>query len=415
VHIEIRNRCPHYKSYRAARTQSLFNAETGQAFDLDADLNIDDDGWQLGVVVGPSGSGKTSIGRVVLGDDALWSGGDWPEDAPIVDAICPDGDFNAVTAALAAVGLGTVPSWLRPYHVLSNGEKFRAELARIVAEEPGTVVIDEFTSVVDRQIAKIGALAFQKAWRRTKGKAVLLSCHYDVLDWLEPDWIFDTATGVFERADAGRRLRRRPPIELEIRQTDGSFWPMFEPHHYLKLPRMVACRYFVAFVDGQPVAHLGVAPRLETGGIRACRMVIMPEWQGAGVGLKFLNWIMEREVTGQGQFGDRVRAGYFHTSHPGLCAALRRDPRWEQVSAVMHGGSKRKSFNSIRNSAQYRPYNPSFTGGLDTAAKGVEHVDSKLKGVQYSPTAGYGGHFRGVSGFKYRGEAWAAKRKAATA
>jgi ABC-type ATPase involved in cell division/GNAT superfamily N-acetyltransferase len=398
MRIEIRNRCPHYLSYRAARVQSLFNAESGQAFDLDADLNIDDDDWKVGVIVGPSGSGKTSLGKAVLGEGALWTGGEWPDDAPIVDAINPDGDFDAVTAALSAVGLGTVPSWLRPYAVLSNGEKFRAELARIVAEEPAAVVVDEFTSVVDRQIAKIGALAFQKAWRRAKGKAVLLSCHYDVLDWLEPDWIFDTATGVFERADAGRRLRRRPPIELEIRQTDGSFWPLFEPHHYLKLPRMVACRYFVAFVDGQPVAHLGIAPRLETGGIRGCRMVIMPEWQGAGVGMKFLNWVMEREVTGQGQFGDRVKAGYFHTSHPGLCAGLRRDPRWEQISAVFHGGNKRKSFSSIKKSF----------------AEAKRRGDPIRKGnTGSSPTAGYGGHFRAVSGFRYRGQAWA-DAKAAT-
>lgn len=398
MHISIRNRCPHYTSYRAARVQSLFNAESGQAFDLDADLDIDDDGWQVGVVVGPSGSGKTSIGREILGPDALWTGGEWPEDAPIIDAINPGGEFDDVPAALSAVGLGSVPSWLRPYQVLSNGEKFRAELARIVAEQPDRVVIDEFTSVVDRQIAKIGALAFQKAWRRTKGKAVLLSCHYDVLDWLEPDWIFDTATGAFERAEAGRRLRRRPRIELEIRQVDGSYWPLFEPHHYLKLPRMVACRYFVGFVDGEPVIHLGVAPRLETGGVRGCRMVVMPEWQGAGVGLRFLNWVMENEITGGGQFGDRVRAGYFHTSHPGLCAALRRDPRWEQVSAVMHGGSKRKSFRSIKRSHQ----------------EAIRTGRTPPKGnIVASPTAGYGGHFRAVRGFRYRGEAWAAQRREA--
>lgn len=392
MRIEVHNRCPHYTSYRAARVQSLFNAESGQAFDLEADLNIDDDGWQVGVIVGPSGSGKTSMGRKVLGEDALWDGGEWPHDAPIVDAIAPDGEFDEVTAALAAVGLGSVPSWLRPYHVLSNGEKFRAELARIIAEQPDRVVIDEFTSVVDRQIAKIGALAFQKAWRRTGGKAVLLSCHYDVLDWLEPDWIFDTQSGVFERADAGRRLRRRPRFEVEVRQVDGSWWNLFEPHHYLKLPRMVACRYFVGFVDGEPVAHLGIAPRLEVGGIRGCRMVIMPEWQGAGVGMRFLNAIMEREVTGQGHFGDRVRVGYFHTSHPGLCAALRRDPKWEQISAVMHGGHRGSSNKSIHASLKKR------------LARGETGV------INHEVQAGYGGHFRAVQGFRYRGEAWAAKK-----
>lgn len=78
----------------------------------------------------------------------------------IVDCIAPDGDFNAVIGALSAVGLGNVPAWLRPFPVLSNGEKFRAGLARLVCERLERAVVDEFTSVIDRQIAKVGAAAF---------------------------------------------------------------------------------------------------------------------------------------------------------------------------------------------------------------------------------------------------------------
>jgi hypothetical protein len=130
------------------------------------------------VVVGPSGSGKTSIGRKIfpeLGEAAFWAP-PWAPDLPIVDCIAPDGDFDQVTGALGSVGLGSVPAWLRPYPVLSNGEKFRADLARLVCETPAAAVVDEFTSVVDRQIAKFGALAFAKAWRdSTPGHQVVLS------------------------------------------------------------------------------------------------------------------------------------------------------------------------------------------------------------------------------------------------
>ena len=183
--IEIRNRCSDFSSYRAARVKSLFNAENGCNFDLTAELPIDDDAWKIGLVVGPSGSGKTSIGRQIFGGpERIYDPDDWPHDKPIVDAISPGGDVNAVTGALAAVGLGTVPTWLRPFPVLSNGEKFRANLARLICEAPARVVVDEFTSVVDRQIARFGALAFQKSWRRTAGKCVLLSCHYDIIDWV---------------------------------------------------------------------------------------------------------------------------------------------------------------------------------------------------------------------------------------
>ena len=104
--IEIRNRCSDFDSYRAARVKSLFNAESGCNFNLDAELPIDDGDWRVGLVVGPSGSGKTSIGRAVWGDDAVYRPEGWPADAPIVDAIAPGGDFNAVTAALAAISRG---------------------------------------------------------------------------------------------------------------------------------------------------------------------------------------------------------------------------------------------------------------------------------------------------------------------
>ena len=91
------------------------------------------------------------------------------------------------------MGLGDVPAWLRPFKVLSNGEQFRAGLARLICEAPDKAIIDEFTSVVDRQIAKIGASAFAKAFRKNKGKQIiLLSCHYDIIEWLQPDWVYDT-------------------------------------------------------------------------------------------------------------------------------------------------------------------------------------------------------------------------------
>lgn len=364
--IEVRTSCPHYESYRAKRVQSLFNCETGSDFSINAQIPTDEGGWGLGVVVGPSGSGKTSIGREVWPDVGIYNGDEgWPKDAPIVDGIAPGGGFDDVTGALSAVGLGSVPTWLKPYGVISNGEKFRAGLARIVAERPAKVIVDEFTSVIDRQIAKIGAAAFSKAWKRSGGKAILLSCHYDILDWLEPDWVFDTKTGVL---DWGERWRR-PRFDLEIRQTNSSYWGIFEPHHYLKLPAMVAAKYYVGFVDGGPVCHMAVSPALQSKGMRACRMVVMPEWQGAGVGLKFLDAVCEMQFTPVNKFHDRVKSVFFHTSHPGLCAALRRSKKWVQTSSAAGGVHKGKSASSIAKSI----------GGT---------------GV------GYGGHLRAVNGFK---------------
>lgn len=353
--VSISHQCVDFESYRAARVKSLFNVENGANFNFDAELPIDDKDWKIGVIVGPSGSGKTSLGAKI---GELYNP-PWPNDKPIIDAITPEGEFDAVTAALSSVGLGSVPSWLRPHNVLSNGEKFRAMLARLVCEAPDMAVVDEFSSVVDRQIACVGANAFSKAWRRTGGQVVLLSCHYDVLDWLSPDWVFDTSTGQFSRG----LLRRRPAIEFEIHETNWRYWPLFEPHHYLKLPHMIAATCYVATVNGEPVAHLGVSTRPGMVEARSCRLVVMPEWQGAGVGMRFLNAVSEMWRLGDNRYA-KPMPSLFHTSHPGLCAALRRDKKWTQVSGRLCGQKAKPIINGSR----------------------------------------YGSHFRAVQGFRYLGD-----------
>lgn len=101
--------------------------------------------------------------------------------------------MNDITKMFYAVGFGSVPSWLKPYSVLSNGEKMRVDLARALLEKD-FVVFDEFTSVVDRTVAKTACLAINKAVKRTDKQFVAISCHYDILEWLCPDWVFDTNT-----------------------------------------------------------------------------------------------------------------------------------------------------------------------------------------------------------------------------
>lgn len=373
--LSVHNRVSDFNTYRAARVKSLFNAESGCNFDLDIEADLSGD-WNIGVIVGPSGSGKTSLGRVVFGEDLIhdYSQG-WDPNLPIVDCIAPDGDFNEVTGALASVGLGTVPSWLRPFRVLSNGEQFRAGLARILCEKPDRIVIDEFTSVIDRQIAKVGSLAFAKSWRRMNphGKVVLLTPHYDVLDWVQADWIIDTKSGHFERGC----LRRLPEINLDILKTDSSYWRYFKPHYYLDLPKPPAAEYFVGLVDGELACHLAVCPFFTANAYRATRLVTMPEWQGAGVGSRFLDWVCQYHLEGKGRCGRKLPT-LFHTSHPQLIGALRRSPRWIQVSAKLYGTNKARSGSSMRHSRDRK-------------------ASSAMVGT------GYGGHFRAVQGFKYIG------------
>ena len=374
--IDIHHRCSDFNSFRAAKVKSLFNAENGSDWNKSVDIPIENISWQIGLIVGASGSGKTSVGNRIFERPIydIYSG--WDNNSPIIDCIAPDRDFNTVTGALSAVGLGDVPSWLRPFHVLSNGEKFRAGLARLVCERPDRVVVDEFTSVIDRQIAKVGASAFQKTWRRGSGQIVLLSCHYDIIDWLQPDWVYDMNEARFYTRDC---LRQRPTIKIQIYKVRGSVFPrVFKKHYYLDLPAPVAAEYFVGFADNDPVCHLAVTPLFTARAYRATRLVVMPEWQGIGVGTKFLSAVCEYHLQGNGRGGKKFPV-FFHTSHPQLCGALRKAKKWEQTGARLYGANKVKSNMSLQKSA-------------------------KKNGGTTLPNLGYGGHFRAIQSFKYIGD-----------
>lgn len=192
--IRVERKSDVAQSYRSERARGLFNVteRDGASFELEAEVPTEDEDWKIGVVVGPSGSGKSSIGQELQeAGFKEWTGGRWSKTEPIIDAV-GKGDFDAVTGVLSQVGLGSVPAWLRPYQVLSNGEQFRASLAKLLMGGQDRVVIDEFTSVLDRVVASVGSKAFAKAWRKQKDRrVVLLTPHYDILPWVDPDWVVD--------------------------------------------------------------------------------------------------------------------------------------------------------------------------------------------------------------------------------
>lgn len=371
--ITVSHSCPVSPSYRAARVRSLFNvgAKAGASFTATCAVPQDESEWRVGLIVGPSGSGKSSIGRALWDGAAYHRGFEWGP-GPIIDEIAPDRAFNEVAGALSAVGLGSVPSWLRPFRVLSTGERFRAELARLLLSAGERVVVDEFTSVVDRQIARIGAAAFAKAWRRRRGQVILLSCHRDIEAWLCPDWVLDTEDYSFRRGG----LQRRPPIALSVHETNWGPWKVFEPHHYLKLPHMIAATNYVALHRGEPVAHVAVATTTGLKSARMCRLVVLPEWQGAGVGISFINHVARLWLLGRNRYR-RPMTTVFHTSHPGLAAALRRSRCWMYLGGRVLGESGFPSWTTL-------------------AASRGEHGRGRSR---------YGGHLRAVQGFRYVGGA----------
>ena len=174
-------------------------------------------------------------------------------------------------------------------------------------------------------------------------------------------------------------LRQRSKINLQIHKVRGTVFPrLFKQHYYLDLPAPVAAEYFVGFVEGEPVCHIAVSPLFTAGAYRATRLVVMPEWQGIGVGTKFLSAICDYHLQGRGRCGKPFPV-FFHTSHPQLCMALRYSKKWRQTAASLYGANKAKSHKSLVRSAE-------------------------RKGHKGRAMSGYGGHFRAVQAFKYVGD-----------
>jgi hypothetical protein len=278
-------------SFRVEQIRGMFDVPPQAAIrhEWQVDIPIDNIEWQIGLIVGPSGSGKSIIGRRLFPQALFHAGYQWPETKAIVDGFPARLDGREITAALSSVGFSSPPHWLKRYCHLSNGQKFRTELARLMLEDAGVVIFDEFTSVVDRDAAKVSSAAVAKALRRrAQPKLVALSCHYDVVDWLDPDWVYNTANGSFAR----RSLRGRPPIELRIHKATPQAWALFRGHHYLsaKLHRSAKC--WVATWNGTPVAFTSSMPLVGHSGVcREHRTVVLPDFQGVGIGNALSEWL----------------------------------------------------------------------------------------------------------------------------
>ena len=180
------------KTFRVAKVMSDFDIRSEDVIErFTAEFEYPEE-WQIGLIVGNSGTGKSVIARELYGDSVIFSHeykrksvlDDMPEDASVDD----------IVKMFYSVGFGSVPSWFKPYHVLSNGEKMRVDVARSLLEND-FVVFDEFTSVVDRNVAKTLCTAIEKTLKKTKSKKfVAVSCHKDIVEYLQPDWVFDTDT-----------------------------------------------------------------------------------------------------------------------------------------------------------------------------------------------------------------------------
>lgn len=330
--INIIRATPIKRTVRVIQCEGIFDIspleQSSESWTLDLELP---ETWNIGLIVGPSGSGKSTMLRELY-SDSLTRRYSWSDSNSIVDDFPKSMGVREIVELLCSVGFSSPPSWLRPFRVLSNGEQFRVALARALTENDDTIAIDEFSSVVDRTVAQISSSAFQRTVRRRNQQAVLASCHYDIIDWLEPDWIFEPHLNKMQRG----RLWRRPKIDLKIYRVHHSAWRIFRKHHYLDTDLNHAAICFVALWQDRPVAFSAWLNLVSgsTAGKREHRTVTLPDFQGIGIG----NALSELCAALWRGLGFRA---FSTTSHPAMIRHRNKSPLWNMHRAPAfgaHGG-----------------------------------------------------------------------------
>jgi hypothetical protein len=344
--VAVNVSCPVYDSFRVQQVGGMFDVPLAERSQVSFSVEVPgpEEPWTIGLIVGPSGSGKTTIARRIFAAQ-LAGAADWPADRAVVDCF---GDRSAkeIIGLLTAVGFSSPPAWIRPYAVLSGGERFRCDLARALARgldpslrgadgQPPIVVFDEFTSVVDRNVAQIGSAAVARSIRggTIPCRFVAVTCHYDVADWLEPDWVVDMADGTCLR----RRLRR-PAIELALFRVHRRLWKVFAPHHYLSGSLSETARCYAAWWKGNPVSFCATLPIIgRRNHWRITRIVTLPDYQGVGIGMRVAETVCDLHRAQ----GHRVNVT---ASHPALVAHCRKSPRWRAVRVLKTGSADTSKF-----------------------------------------------------------------------
>jgi len=144
-------------------------------------------------VTGQSGSGKSTLlrelaaglsaagKRVCIIDDVVFT------DEPIIDQL--GSDMTEATRLLAMAGISDAYLYIRKPSELSDGQRYRFHLAKLLEQDADVWVADEFGAVLDRVTAEVVAYNAQKIARSVGKTLIVATTHTDLIEGLGPDMV----------------------------------------------------------------------------------------------------------------------------------------------------------------------------------------------------------------------------------
>jgi len=162
-----------------------------------SDMELSFKPGSITLITGPSGSGKSMMLAEISKQfpaSRLVDNVPFPLDVTILDAVAPARPIHEALRLLTATGLGEPMLWIRRFHQLSEGERFRARLARVIwlnqrDGKAGPLLCDEFGTFLHRRLAKAVALNLRKLIGRERLTLVVATSHDDLERDLYPDQI----------------------------------------------------------------------------------------------------------------------------------------------------------------------------------------------------------------------------------
>jgi GNAT superfamily N-acetyltransferase len=351
------------------------SAQSFEANDI-ADPGYVRSAWNVGLIVGPSGSGKTTVARA-LWPDAFGAELDWPEDRSVLDAFDPSMSVKDVVGLLNAVGFGSPPSWLRPFHVLSTGEQFRATLARLLATDADP---DRHGRV---HVAGLIGGSLRSARTRSRRPCAAPASASSPSRPTKTCCLAATRLGL----PAGlQRLRVEasstpPRARFDVAGCERDVWRALSPSSLSeRRPARRGSLLRAVDYEDEPVAFCAVYkfPHPKVKNIMTIhRIVVLPDWQGIGLG----GGSASQSARRQKAYGYRTR---ITLAHPTLIRSMAASDLWKldgRANAPSRSAKPKRLVKQHANprklatQAGVRPGAPSSTsdheGNLALAAVGI--------------------------------------------